>query len=137
MIDLQEEDRYKAEAAVKQKFGLKTRITRSEGEARKYWAVRRESFNLLRQHTRGRQSAPFVDDLIVHPADLPEFLPELDKIFARYPSLIYTIAGHPGNGNFHIIPLVKLSDPETRRIIPIVTEEIYQLVFKYHGSITA
>ncbi len=51
--------------------------------------------------------------------------------------LIYTIAGYPGNGNFHIIPLMNLKDPRVRALIPTISEEVYRLVFQYHGSITA
>ena len=51
--------------------------------------------------------------------------------------LTYTIAGHPGNGNFHIIPLVNLKDPDMPRIMRESMDEIYKLVVSYGGSITA
>ena len=51
--------------------------------------------------------------------------------------MIYTIAGHPGDGNFHIIPLMDLSDEKSRQIIPELSEKVYDLVIKYGGSITA
>ena len=50
--------------------------------------------------------------------------------------IVYTIAGHVGDGNFHIIPLMNLADPESRRIIPELSKKVYDLVIKYHGSIT-
>ena len=51
--------------------------------------------------------------------------------------MIYTIAGHPGDGNFHIIPLMDLSDEKSRQIIPELSEKVYDLVLKHGGSITA
>ena len=51
--------------------------------------------------------------------------------------MVYTIAGHPGDGNFHIIPLMDLSDGKSRQIIPELSEKVYDLVLEYHGSITA
>ena len=119
------------------KYGVKTHVTASPAETEKYWTIRRESFNLLRQHTQGKQTAPFIDDIIVHPDQLPEFLPQLNSIFARYPSLVYTIAGHAGDANFHIIPIMDLKDEKQRAIIPVLSHEVYDLVLKYHGSITA
>ena len=80
------------------------RIAKNEGESRKYWIVRRESFNLLRKKIRGKRTAPFIDDFVVPPLKLPEFLPKLEEILSHY-DLTYTIAGHVGDGNFHIMIL--------------------------------
>lgn len=125
------------QAAVEKEFNLKTHITKTAEESQKYWTIRRESFSLLRQHSFGLSTAPFVDDIVVHPLDLPDFLPRLDAIFKKYPSLIYTIAGHAGDANFHIIPLMDLTKKDQRDIIPKLSEEVYELVLEYKGSITA
>jgi FAD/FMN-containing dehydrogenase len=120
------------------KYPVRIRLVASEAGAEKYWTIRRQSFNLLHSHVKGMYAAPFIDDVIIDPKDMTEFLPQVNAILDRYKNkLIYTIAGHPGNGNFHIIPLVDLKDEETRKLIPKITEEVYQLVFKYGGSITA
>jgi len=126
-----------AQKEVQSKYRLKTHVTKSPIEAEKYWTVRRESFNLLRQHTHGLSTAPFIDDIIVHTGDLPKFLPELTAILNKYPSLIYTIAGHAGDANFHIIPLMDLTKADQRMLIPKLADEVYGLVLKYKGSITA
>lgn len=115
---------------------LKTRLTRTVGESEKYWTIRRESFNLLRKHVRGRRTAPFVDDVVVRPEFLPEFLPQMRAVLDEY-KLVYTIAGHAGNGNFHIIPLMDMKDDRNRKAIMEVSDKIYDLVKKYEGSITA
>lgn len=126
-----------AQLAVKKQFNLKTHITKNTGESQKYWTFRHESFNLLREKVKNLKTAPFIDDFIVHPHDLPEFLPRLNKIFTKYPSLIYTIAGHAGDANFHIIPLMDLGQEKERAIIPALSKEVYDLVLEYKGSITA
>src|SRR3989344_75047 len=117
-------------------FKVKTKIAATAQESRKYWVIRRESFNLLRHKVRGKQMAPFIDDFIVRPEKLPEFLPQLYKILDNH-KLFYTIFGHIGDGNFHIVPLMALADEENRKKIPIISEEIYDLVLRYKGSITA
>ncbi len=116
-------------------FKYEMRKTKSEEEAGKYWTVRRESFNLLREHTKGRRTAPFVDDIVVLPEHMAEFLPKIRKILDKY-NLTYTIAGHAGNGNFHIIPLMDMHDKKNIEIIGKVSEEVYSLVAEYKGSIT-
>jgi FAD/FMN-containing dehydrogenase len=117
-------------------FKLKVHITKSETEASKYWDIRRESFALLRKHVKGMRTAPFIDDIIVRPEFLPKFIPELTDIVNKY-DLISTLAGHAGDGNFHIIPLMDFKRPDTAKIIIECGEKVYDLVMKYHGSIDA
>jgi len=128
----------KCNKEVVEKFSLKTRVANNHADAQKYWTIRRESFNLLRKHVKDKKTAPFIDDIIVKPELLPEFLPKLNAILDQYKKyMVYTIAGHPGDGNFHIIPLMDLSDGKSRQIIPELSEKVYDLVLEYHGSITA
>lgn len=117
-----------------QQFHPKLTVLPTEEKEKKYWLIRRESFNLLRNKIKDRYASPFIDDFVVNPEHLPEFLPKLNAIFAKYPSLIYTIAGHAGNGNFHIIPLMDLRDKAQQDIIPRLSKEVFDLVISYKGS---
>ena len=112
------------------------KIMRSEGEGEKYWAMRRESFNLLRNRVKDKRAAPFVDDIIVPVDALPDFFPRLYAILKEY-NIRPTLAGHAGSGNFHIIPLMDLAKEEDRKKIPQVLDKVIDLVLKYKGSITA
>ena len=112
------------------------RFFRNKKGARKYWIIRHESFNLLRHHVKNRRTAPFIDDFIVPPAKLTQFLPKVYKIMSEY-GIEMTLAGHAGSGNFHIIPLMDLSREEEKAKIPAVADKVYDLVIKYGGSITA
>ena len=90
-------------------------------------------------HAKGLFAAPFVDDVVVKPEHLPEFLPRLNALMKPYQKqkkLIYTIAVHAGDGNFHVIPLMDLSKPDVRAIISELTPKVHKLVLKYKGSIT-
>lgn len=126
-----------AQRVIMSTYKVKTHICKNEQEAAKYWTVRRESYNLLRQHTKNRVTACFIEDIIVHPDQLPEFLPRLNQIFARYPSFIYTIAGHAGDANFHIMPLMDLTEDAERDAVIRLSNEVFHLVMEYKGSITA
>ncbi len=132
---LEKAEKLAAEVA-KNKSHLSARIAKTEKQARKYWAVRRESFNLLRKKVRGMRTAPFIDDFVVPPSTLPKFLPELESILAKYQNLTYTIAGHVGDGNFHIIPLINPNEPGIRKTIDELSHKTYDLVLRYRGSIS-
>lgn len=127
----------KAQLAVG-KFGeVKTHVTKDMEEAEKYWTIRRESFALLRKHSGNEHTAPFVDDIIVHVDQLPFFIPKLNELVGQYKGLTYTIAGHAGDANFHVIPLMDFHSEENRSVIPELSEKVYDLVSLLHGSITA
>jgi len=108
----------------------------TEGRSEKFWLMRRYSFQLLRSKVKDKHTAPFIDDFIVNPEHLTEFLPALRQIIKKY-NLFATIAGHMGDGNFHVIPLMKIEEPSERAKLEPAMKELNSLVLKYHGSITA
>jgi len=107
----------------------------SEAKSEKFWIMRRQSFQLLRSKVKDKHTAPFIDDLIVQPKYLPEFLPKLRVIIKKY-KLFATVAGHMGDGNFHIIPLMKLEDQQERKKLLPAMQEVNELVLSYHGSLS-
>lgn len=104
-------------------------------KSKKFWLMRRESFNLLRSKVHDKHTAPFIDDFVVPPHRMPEFWPRIRKIIKKY-KLLATIAGHMGDGNFHVIPLMKIEDPKERRKLQPAMKEVNNLVLKYGGSIS-
>ena len=109
--------------------------TPTEAKSEKFWIIRRYSFQLLRSKVKDKHTAPFIDDFVVPPARLTEFLPQLRGIIKKY-KLFATIAGHMGDGNFHVIPLMKLEDPIDRKKILPAMKEVNNLVLKYGGSLS-
>jgi FAD/FMN-containing dehydrogenase len=117
--------------------GVQMRIAKNERASRKFWTIRRESFNLLRKKIRGKRTAPFIDDFVVRPDYLPEFLPKLTAILAEYKNdMTYTIAGHVGDGNLHVLPLIDPKHPRIREIMGEMAHKVYDLVLSYRGSIS-
>jgi len=124
-------------------MNLRTKQVRTDASEAKFWDFRHDSFKLLSEHSKktkskgfGTRTAPFIDDIAVNPEHLPEYLPRLIEILERE-EFVYTIAGHLGNGNFHIIPLMDMAIPENRDKIARVSEEVYLLASEYGASITA
>lgn len=112
-----------------------TRVSIDDQE-KKYWMVRRESFNLLRNKIRDKHTAPFIDDFVIDPQKIAEILPQVTSILKKHPEFIFTVAGHVGNGNFHIIPLVDITNPNVRTAIPQISKEVYDIILKNGGSTT-
>lgn len=107
----------------------------TEIKEKKFQIMRRESFNLLRNKVHDKHTAPFIDDLVVPPEHLTEFLPQLRKIINKY-KLLATIAGHMGDGNFHVIPLMKFELQSEKAKIEPAMREVNELVLSYGGSMS-
>ncbi len=116
-------------------FKIQSRVVDKDSEEEKFWKVRRESFNLLRKHSGNKRTAPFVEDFSIRPELIPEFLPKAKKILEDA-GIEVNIAGHAGNGNFHIIPLMDLKLASERHKLLPVADKFYSLVAEYKGSIT-
>jgi FAD/FMN-containing dehydrogenase len=107
-----------------------------ESQEEKYWLIRRESFNLLRKKIKNKHTAPFIDDFVIKPEFIAELIPQINAIIQKHKDYTYTVAGHIGDGNFHIIPLVDITKKSVRDAIPEISKQVYDLVIKYGGSIT-
>ena len=59
----------------------------------------------------------------------------MQVILDRY-KLLLTVVGHMGDANFHIIPIMDLGDPRIPEVIRSLSKEVYDLVFRYGGSMT-
>lgn len=116
-------------------YGMAMERDETAAKSQKFWIMRRQSFNLLRSKVKDKHTAPFIDDLVVNPEYLPEFLPKLRKIIRKY-KLLATIAGHMGDGNFHIIPLMKIEEKRERAKLLPAMKEVDELVLKYKGSLS-
>lgn len=114
---------------------LRTHITTSKEDAEKYWTVRHESFNLLRHHGGAKRTVPFIDDIVISPKKLPEYLPRLTALMDEY-KLVYTIAGHIGDGNLHIIPLMDMRNARERDIVVELGQKVFDLTFEFGGSMS-
>ncbi|MCD8494893.1 MAG: FAD-binding oxidoreductase [Candidatus Pacebacteria bacterium] len=124
-------------------LNMSIRTILRDPQEEKFWDFRHDSFKLLSEHSKetrasgkGTRTAPFIDDIAINPEHLPEYLPRLIPILDEY-KLLYTIAGHLGNGNFHIIPLMTLDEiGEGDRLLEI-SDRVYALALEYGASITA
>ncbi|HSX43257.1 MAG TPA: FAD-binding oxidoreductase [Candidatus Saccharimonadales bacterium] len=107
----------------------------TEGKSEKFWIMRRYAFQVLRKNVKDKHTAPYIDDFIVRPEYLAEFLPQLRLLIKKY-KLFATIQGHIGDGNFHVIPLMKIEEPSERAKFEPSQKEVNDLVLKYHGSLS-
>ncbi|HJM04025.1 MAG TPA: FAD-binding oxidoreductase [Candidatus Saccharimonadaceae bacterium] len=114
-------------------FKLRMDIEGDESESAPYWEIRRASLSLLRNRVKDKYASPFIDDMTVQPKYLPEFLPKVRKVIRKY-KLPATLAGHFGDGNFHIIPLMDIENEADQAKLEPVMRELIPIVLQYKGT---
>lgn len=114
-------------------FKLKMDIETDEASSAPFWQIRRASLALLRNRVKDKYASPFIDDMTVQPKYLPEFLPKVRKVIRKY-KLPATLAGHFGDGNFHIIPLMDIENPKEQAKLEPVMRELIPIVLHYGGT---
>ena len=114
-------------------FNLRMDIEDDESKSAPFWQIRRSSLSLLRNQIKDKYASPFIDDMSVQPKYLTQFLPKLRRIIRKY-KLPATLAGHFGDGNFHIVPLLSIEAERDQAKLEPVMREIIPLVLKYGGT---
>lgn len=114
-------------------FKVKMDIETDEASSAPFWQIRRASLALLRNRVKDKYASPFIDDMTVQPKYLPEFLPKVRKVIRKY-KLPATLAGHFGDGNFHIIPLMDIENPKEQAKLEPVMRELIPIVLQYGGT---
>jgi FAD/FMN-containing dehydrogenase len=116
--------------------GFKPHMVTDAHEIDAHWAIRRASFKLLMEHPDPHTSAvPFLEDTIVSIEHYGEFLAALETILADY-NMIYTYAGHIGDGSIRLVPLVDMEAEDAPDKVFELMRRVADLVFAFGGSMS-
>lgn len=99
------------------------------------WKVRRAAA-IVAESAKGRKKAlPFIEDSIVAPENLSEYLSKLYEIFKKY-DVQFSVWGHAGNGNIHVQPFLDLGDPADVEKMAGIAKETYEAVINLKGALS-
>ena len=113
---------------------IRTEIEGNEQQSQPFWEIRRASLTSLRQRAKDHYGSSFLDDLAIQPQYTSVFLPRIRKIMRHY-KLPVTVAGHFGDGNFHIIPLFDGNDRALHEKLERAMRELVPIVLEYGGTL--
>lgn len=97
------------------------------------WAVRRSAVSLMQRMPGPRRALPFVEDVTVHPTEVPGYVDFLQRLFDRE-NVEAVMVGHVGDGNIHTRPLLDPKDPGDLRVMQRLYEEIFAYVLTVRGT---
>jgi FAD/FMN-containing dehydrogenase/Fe-S oxidoreductase len=96
------------------------------------WNMRKKSVGLLGNMQGEKRPIPFVEDTVVPPERLADYIGEFRAVLDRR-GLEYGMFGHVDAGCLHVRPAIDMKDPEQEQLIREISDEVFALTVKYKG----
>ncbi len=107
----------------------------SETDAALLWHVRKSAVPLMQRARGRRQPLPFIEDITVEPAMIPECISFLQKLLDRE-GVQAVMVGHVGDGNLHTRPMLDPRDPADRLVMQRIYDEVSGYVLQCGGTLS-
>ena len=104
-------------------------------EAARLWTVRKSAVALALRMPGPRRALPFIEDVTVHPSEVPAYVDFLQKLFDRE-KIEAVMYGHVGDGNIHARPLLDPKDRDDLRTMQRLYDEVSGYVRGIRGSMS-
>ena len=101
----------------------------------KFWKMRKAGLPILLSRTGDEKHWPFVEDTAVPAENLPEYVADIQELFAEYDTFASYYA-HAGPGVLHIRPLLNLKDEDGVETMLEISDAVTDLVIEYGGSVS-
>jgi len=114
----------------------RTFVTRDPEVGKRIWAIRHAASPIIaREAARGRISTQFIEDCVVPPRRLAEYLDGLDRILGSL-DLDAVVFGHAGDANVHVNPLIDVTKNDWHHRVRSALEEVTELVGTLGGTLS-
>ncbi|HLK35137.1 MAG TPA: FAD-binding and (Fe-S)-binding domain-containing protein [Polyangiaceae bacterium] len=107
-------------------------VTWKANERESLWNFRKKAVGLLGNAPGARKPVPFVEDTIVPPERLKEYVAEFRALLDAE-GLRYGMFGHVDVGCLHVRPALDLKDPEDEARVRRITDAVVALVTRHGG----
>ncbi len=107
-------------------------VARDPSEMAALWNIRSRSVGMLGRTNGSRKPVAFVEDTAVPPEALADYIAEFRELLARH-GVDYAMYGHVDVGCLHVRPALDMTDPEDRRRLRAISDEVVALVRRYRG----
>ncbi len=107
-------------------------VAQNAGEIAVLWELRKKGVGLLGNAPGPRKPVPFVEDTVVPPERLADYIAEFRAILDEA-GLEYGMFGHVDVGCLHVRPALDLKQHEDERLLQTISDQVATLVRKYGG----
>ena len=107
-------------------------VARNHSDILAIWNMRKKSVGLLGNMPGEKRPIPFVEDTVVPPENLADYIAEFRSVLDRH-GLEYGMFGHVDAGCLHVRPAIDMKDPAQEPLIRAISDEVFALTTKYKG----
>ena len=116
----------------KRRLAFDTRQAFDREEIDLYWQLAWRVVSTLHRMKGTTRALPFVEDLAVPPAALPDFLVRMQNTLKRH-QVTASLFGHVGHGQLHVRPFLDLTIADDVRKMEDLAADLYREVFEVRG----
>jgi FAD/FMN-containing dehydrogenase/Fe-S oxidoreductase len=109
-------------------------IINNKNEIANIWNLRKQGVGLLGAMKGKRRPLPFVEDTIVPPQELADYISGFREILKKY-EVVYGMFGHVDAGCLHVRPALNMRQEKDRELIRKISDEVCDLLLKHRGVI--
>lgn len=110
-------------------------VTAEKEDRDRYWALSRRVIPRLHRVQGNTAPVPFTEDLCVPREKLPEVLTAIQDTLKSHQSTA-TLFAHVGHGQLHLRPFLNLGDPNDRKKLQPLSQQIAEVVWRYGGEVS-
>jgi len=104
-------------------------------QAERLWTVRKSAVALALRMPGPRRALPFIEDVTVHPTEVPGYVDFLQRLFDRR-GVDAVMYGHVGDGNIHTRPLLDPKNTADLRTVQALYDEVSEYVLSIRGTMS-
>jgi FAD/FMN-containing dehydrogenase/Fe-S oxidoreductase len=119
----------------KERLAFDSRMTMETEERNLYWRLTRRVVPTLYRLKGSTRALPFIEDIAIPPAILPEFLVDLQNVFKSH-EVTATLFAHAAQGQLHVRPFLDLGNADDVRKMQILATDLYDHVLDVGGTIS-
>lgn len=119
----------------RKRLAFDSRATLEPDEVELCWQLPQKVVPSLYSLKGTTRPLPFVEDIAVPPAALPDFLVQMQNVLKAH-QVTASLFAHAGHGQLHIRPFLDLASPATMAKMQDVATELYQQVLAAGGTIS-
>lgn len=110
------------------------RVAQNAAECKALWDLRKKGVGLLGNAPGARKPIPFVEDTVVPPERLAEYVARFRAILDAE-GLTYGMFGHVDVGCLHVRPALDMKDPADERRLRAISDKVSALCQSYGGML--
>jgi len=119
----------------KRRLAFDARQAFDQEEIDLYWQLARRVVATLHRIKGTTRPLPFVEDLAVPPAALPDFLVRMQNTLKKH-QVTASLFGHVGHGQLHVRPFLDLTTADDVQKMEDLAADLYREVFEVKGTIS-